>query len=420
MARALALLAAAVLCGFAAAECPNGCSGHGLCRSHDQCVCEAGYFGADCSLRICPHDYAFVDIPAGDLNHNGLIEGSAYVQTSSGKAPTSNVPAYEMFPTDAAAGGFAAQQDEAHFYMECSGKGDCDRAAGECKCYDGYTGSACQRSTCPNDCSGHGLCRTLKEVASGALSRRAVGSQGGNLILTGVRSAFDYSLWDADKHQMCVCDAGFEGIDCSQRTCPRGDDPLTPSDARWCGGSDCQYEVQQFRLSSAGPTTYRFGFMDLRNNSLVAYATVDTATGVPGAVADPVNNVAGPTTNAGIIMEALRSVPGGQLQLVEVRAMSDDLSSVLSRTFQVTFTGLSGNQYMLDLQGAGGQGRVELAPTEVARGNTEDIECSGRGLCDRENGLCKCFGGYYGMACEFQNALSMGAASTSSAAGKSA
>jgi hypothetical protein len=58
----------------------------------------------------------------------------------------SNVAAYEMFPTNAAEGLFAAQQDEAHFYTECSGKGDCDRSTGECKCYVGYTGSACQRS----------------------------------------------------------------------------------------------------------------------------------------------------------------------------------------------------------------------------------------------------------------------------------
>lgn len=254
------------------------------------------------------------------------------------------------------------------------------------------------------------MCRTLREVAVGALSRRAIGGQGGNLFLTGVRAAFDYSLWDADKHQMCVCDAGFDGIDCSQRTCPRGDDPLTPATPRWCGGEDCTYEVQEFRLSSAGSSTYKFQFVDLRNNTLVAYFTVDTATGLPGAVADPSVNLADPSTNAGIIMNALRAVPGGLMQLVEVRALSDDLTDVLSRTFRVTFTGLYGNQYLLQLTSVSGDGRVEVAPFEQTRGNTEDIECSGRGLCDRSSGLCKCFGGYYGVACEFQNALASGSA----------
>jgi hypothetical protein len=94
---------------------------------------------------VCPYDFAFVDTPIGDLNHDGLVKGSSYV-TPTYSLGTSNVPAYEMFPTDASQGRFQAQQDEAHFYMECSGKGDCDRKTGQCVCYVGYTGSACQRS----------------------------------------------------------------------------------------------------------------------------------------------------------------------------------------------------------------------------------------------------------------------------------
>lgn len=44
--------------------------------------------------------------------------------------------------------------------VECSDAGLCDRDTGECRCFDGYDGSACQRSACPNDCSGHGQCRS--------------------------------------------------------------------------------------------------------------------------------------------------------------------------------------------------------------------------------------------------------------------
>jgi len=399
------------------AECPNACSGHGLCKIHDQCNCEPNYFGADCSLRVCPYDYAFVDTPSGDLNHDGLVSGTTYVErqalnANKGGSPLqgakTNIPEYEMYPTDAEKGFFAAQQDEAHFYMECSGKGECDRKAGQCVCYPGFTGASCQRSTCPSDCSGHGLCRTLREVAVGALSRRAVSGQGGNMNLVGVRTAFDYSLWDADKHQMCVCDAGFDGIDCTQRTCPRGNDPLKPKTERWCGGQICADEVQAFRLSSAGSSTYKFTFVSGRNATLVAYFTVDTAVGLPGAVADPKHFLAADDTNAGIIMDALRSIPGGELQFVEVRAKSDDLTDIDSRLFEVTFAGLNGNQYMLELTPVSGDGKIELAPYEVVMGNTEDTECSNRGLCDRVTGLCKCFGGYFGVACEYQNALTSG------------
>jgi len=36
----------------------------------------------------------------------------------------------------------------------------------------------------------------------------------------------DYSAWDTDKTQVCECDAGYEGPDCSMRSCPHGADPV--------------------------------------------------------------------------------------------------------------------------------------------------------------------------------------------------
>ena len=46
---------------------------------------------------------------------------------------------------------------------------------------------------------------------------------------------------------------------------------------------------------------------------------------------------------------------------------------------------------------------IKIGPgTDV---NVEFIECSGRGQCDRGNGLCQCFDGYHGAACDEQNVL---------------
>ena len=119
----------------------NACSGQGDCDTKDQCNCYVGYYGGDCSLRVCPVGTAFVDTPLGDLDHNGAVSPSSYskVQWSQYKQP-------EVWPTSAAQGGFAAQPGETHFAVECSGKGSCDRALGVCECYDGFTGAACQRS----------------------------------------------------------------------------------------------------------------------------------------------------------------------------------------------------------------------------------------------------------------------------------
>lgn len=35
-------------------------------------------------------------------------------------------------------------------WVECSNRGYCDRETGECECYDGFDGNACQRKKCLN------------------------------------------------------------------------------------------------------------------------------------------------------------------------------------------------------------------------------------------------------------------------------
>ena len=39
-------------------------------------------------------------------------------------------------------------------------------------------------------------------------------------------------------------------------------------------------------------------------------------------------------------------------------------------------------------------------------GNKCHVECSNRGVCDHSNGICRCFNGFTGVACEVVNALS--------------
>lgn len=45
-----------------------------------------------------------------------------------------------------------------------------------------------------------------------------------------VRAPVNYGNWEADKLQSCHCDDGWEGYDCSQRSCPKGRDPTKPTD----------------------------------------------------------------------------------------------------------------------------------------------------------------------------------------------
>ena len=183
----LLLLVAAPL---VAAYCPNGCTGHGSCGDDDRCTCylrpngESAWQGADCSERTCPMSTSWV-----------------------------------KYPVEA--------ENDVHSSEECSSMGLCDRKKGECDCFDGYDGIACERTVCPNDCNGRGICYTQKQLAAEALT------------------TYD-TPWDAMKHVGCVCDTGYRGPDCSQQECPTGADVLKGKgnlQGRDCSGRGlCDYD----------------------------------------------------------------------------------------------------------------------------------------------------------------------------------
>jgi len=195
-----------------AGECANGCSGHGKCTSYDMCICNRNWQGNDCSEKVCQFGTAHVDSPKGDLDMSGDISGPD-------NPVVDNSFAYPYGTTEQ----FPQMEDSdlnklsntAHYYMECSNKGVCDRTTGECTCYPGYDGAACQRASCPGypaSCSGHGVCKTKHQLAF---------ADNYNV----------YKLWDKDSTMGCDCDPGYFGADCSLRQCKYGVDPLYLDDS---------------------------------------------------------------------------------------------------------------------------------------------------------------------------------------------
>lgn len=205
-------LVAASFANSVNAECANACNGHGKCTAYDMCICNRNWQGNDCNQRTCQFGLAHVDTPKGDLDHDGSLGGP-------NNHVANNHPVYpygtrEQFPqmedTD-----LRVLTESAHYYMECSNKGTCNRATGECQCFDGYDGVACQRASCPGypaSCSGHGTCKSISQLAANDF---------GN----------SYKLWDRDATMGCDCDPGYYGPDCSKRDCKHGVDPLYLDDA---------------------------------------------------------------------------------------------------------------------------------------------------------------------------------------------
>jgi len=111
--------------------CPSDCSAHGTCVDGTTCRCDVGYVGKECAVEVpCP------------------------------RAPSPS------------GGGMRA----------CSGRGQCQMAAvgSHCVCFWGYEGTACELTSCPAGCHGHGSC-----MANGT----------------------------------CACDSGYTGPACEEQTC---------------------------------------------------------------------------------------------------------------------------------------------------------------------------------------------------------
>jgi hypothetical protein len=177
--------------------------------------------------------FALVDATAGLVctetfpcelkNNEGVTDTGIYIYTSAtandllstaaGKMQEGNIYSFTHDYQEGRAYEYG-ESNLAHQEVECSGRGSCDHASGRCQCENGFTGEACQRTTCPNDCSGHGVCQDLRRFASD------YSSESGNAAIS-----YD-TAYDARKQMGCSCDDGFRGPDCSMVECPSGADPM--------------------------------------------------------------------------------------------------------------------------------------------------------------------------------------------------
>jgi len=213
----IVILASYLLC--IDAKCDNACSGHGTCTTDDVCQCYDNFGSGlshdtgDCSDRICPYEIAWVDNP----NVLGQF----------------------------------------HKYMECAGKGVCDRTTGECACFEGFEGKGCARAACPNACSGHGICDYIEDLTYGAtwndytdMTSSTSQNVGSVSLFSDFAKTFPYTLWDKTKSRRCTCDATYGDLDCSKRLCPYGTDVLDTKDDTFYGLSEQKYQEQTILLAS--------------------------------------------------------------------------------------------------------------------------------------------------------------------------
>jgi len=354
------------LLASANAGCDNGCSGHGSCSCGVECGCICydnwgmglAHDTGDCSDRICPFELAWVDAPL----ENGLR----------------------------------------HRYAECAGRGICNRGTGECECFEGYEGKGCQRTTCPNDCSGHGTCEYIEDMAYAAVEYDYRHMEYLQDPLT-----FTYYGWDAKKTRGCVCDPEYADVDCSKRMCPYGNDV---QDRRENLLEDIRYQTQRIRFTadSAGNpanllsqtgNTFALTFKTQLNETFTTIPIVFDATDILGM--------------ANAMEAALLNLPNGVIDGVHIHTGVDDSTTPTELVVNVTFTGDSnqGRQHLLTVEDykcdAGCFPKLTGIHVEPMTGNNTEtyladmnsFECGRRGKCDYNTGLCECFEGFTGPAC---------------------
>ena len=263
------------------ASCPLMCSSHGFCQEFSTCSCFSGFIGPACNRRSCPGLSSWSVDTSGMNKVYGLIS--------------------------------------AHLPSQCSGQGYCDYSTGICKCFEGFEGSSCQRLKCPKDCSGNGRCRLISELPHAMIHFSAAS-----------KSNTNNEGWEAKRISRCICDSGFVGPDCSERTCPFGDDPNT------IGDEDKKLQIWKLDIdfSLAPPigeySTSVIGDLafDLITNSGVSATTRRAANVWDGSIAAALR-----------IERAMRTVPSNILQGVSVTPGGGGTNS--HRDFLITFSGTS-------------------------------------------------------------------------------
>ena len=401
------LLLAFALVASTYAVCDNQCSGHGTCMTDDVCKCfdnwgvGLSHDSGDCSDRVCPFELAWVDTP----DKTGSF----------------------------------------HKYAECAGRGICDRTTGECACFDGYEGKGCQRTACPNDCSGHGTCEYLEDMAFAATwndyDRRGLKHNA---------KTFEFHSWDSGKIRGCVCDAQYGDVDCSKRMCPYGTDIL---DVRDNLDVTLKYQEQKLIFVSSDHTpnqaegvggvdtmkgeTFALTFKSRLNETFTTIPIVFDATAsdkdfvsdvqlallnLPNRVIDGVQVTSARYSTSSQafgdtgVLGAENSggfTSGGNAD--GLGASGANLRDMLVITVKFTGDGVQGPQHLLSVEdyecndgctpkltGLNLEYRYNHKMSNVTETQLADYnsyECGRRGICDYDTGLCKCFTGYAGDNC---------------------
>jgi hypothetical protein len=430
--------------------CPNSCSGHGKCRmiadlekvnagqsTSDQnsytwderaitaCVCDGGYMGPDCSQRVCP----FGDDPMTVCEQGDTEQ----IQKVVVKIPSATPEANSVL----------VNTEFALRYTDTAGN---EWSTGTLTGIDD-TASAVTNSAVENSVEAG-----LEALPNFAVEDVDVAA---NLITTAYQGT---SIAVTFKHEASGNNFGTQNLlKCpTPRVIKQGTSSTAGYTTFGCGAVGCQPRIKQPRLevtavAATGAT------LTVAASQPVAF-TDDSVLTCPKGVTCEDGNGAGVKANAAVLMQFVGSGASAQVfaSAVAPSGMRDDFDDldVQQATPAVTWTFLgvlgdfpaTGNVYRVPLTqvmddtwanvdittaansadkifelgyiAATCEDGVDITVDFVDGGadnehtgspfennNIENIECSGRGQCNRGSGQCECYEGYMGLNCGSQTIL---------------
>lgn len=187
-------------------------------------------------------------------------------------------------------------------------------------------------------------------------------------------------VWDATMTYGCVCGTDYEGPECAERICPRGDDPLTSGQVN---------EIQLISCSGTGWFTVRFrGAQSARIKHSYSVHEVEAAL---EAIGPSLGDVSVSFSDANATAACPSSEDKVNVLSVEFESVFGSLPPLVIEDFTASFSGTvlaksvgqdADRAYFTTHRG------VAVLASE---GDKEFAPCAGRGDCPARTGACECY-----------------------------
>lgn len=374
--------------------CPNACSGHGRCRllgdlpkpqasgysswemSHlQQCVCDGGYTGIDCSQRICP----FGDDPETTCNMQQRQVQKVTLDFGSIPASVGNPALFGLYSTDQLTLGFTTYGGNNYSTPAVSGI---------------YTASGA-----------NSLATAIKSLPSFAVSDVTV-----TQTIASDKSSVSYFItFDGQSLQYNLNDAALGRLTTAGNTVPGTQNLFQcPTDAygsMGCTAAGCRPYFTQLKLLDQPTSGVTFNAASVLRQP-IALDPSHTTTAKWGVivtvvVGTPVGGDAPTYTVTSQVYEQSTGSLGSAASLPETPIPPVGLRSKVPLVYGLVVdfdTTVLAGTYTFKWR----LPTCSVTEVQTADPDYELLECSRRGVCDRTSGQCKCFAGYGGANCGMQ------------------